>query len=685
MHAQTPPPHEIAEIDNVWIAMSDGCRLAARVWLPADAEQHPVPAVLEYVPYRKDDGTAHDDATRHPYFAQHGYAAVRVDLRGTGDSEGVCLGEYLPQEHDDALDVLAWLAKQSWCTGDVGMIGYSWGGFNGLQVASHRPPQLKAVITLCSTDDRYRDDCHYMGGCLLGSDMLKWGSTMLAYNARPPDPRFVGDQWRQLWLERLERTPPYVADWIAHQRRDAFWKHGSVTEDYWAIDCAVLAVGGWADAYTNAVPRLLENLSCPRRGIIGPWGHMFPDRGVPGPAVDFVAECVRWWDRWLKGIDAGVMDEPLLRVWMQESVPPATSYSGRPGRWITEDSWPPVSVQPTALDLTAAGALQPPGADVGTGTATAEESSDHALAICTPQTCGQTAGVWCANGLADELAGDQRPDDDRSLTFTSEPLAAPFEILGVPEARLTIESDRPQALVAARLCDVDPSGASTLVTWGQLNLTRRRSDETPTLLEPDQRYAVVVSLNAAGHRFAAGHRLRLSLSPTYWPHAWPSPEAVTLRVHVGGASTLLLPERRSPSTEVQRHWFGPPSPVDSAWIPGPEAHARDRQLVEDPSSGIVTIVDREHHHARFDETEGESGFSATDEYSITEDDPLSARVACRRVATFRRADWTWEVRTTSTMTADAHYFHVVNELEALDDGHRIFGRRWEHDIARDMT
>lgn len=313
MQIKTTFPHQIRAIENTWIPMSDGCKLAARIWLPVDAEQNPVPAILEYIPYRKDDSTAYEDSTRHPYFAGHGYASVRVDLRGSGDSNGILYDEYLKQEQDDALEVLAWLATQPWCSGAVGMIGYSWGGFNGLQVAARRPPQLKAVISLCSTDDRYNDDCHYMGGCLLGSDMLKWASTMFAYNARPPDPRFVGERWREMWLERLEKTPPFIEAWLTHQRYDAFWQHGSVCQNYADITCPTYLVGGWTDAYTNAIPRLLAELTCPRKGLIGPWAHNFPEHGIPGPAIGFLQECLRWWDYWLKGIDTGIMAEPIDR------------------------------------------------------------------------------------------------------------------------------------------------------------------------------------------------------------------------------------------------------------------------------------------------------------------------------------------------------------------------------------
>jgi len=192
MQTVTTFPRQVKEIENIWIPLSDGVRLAARLWLPEDAEAKPVPAILEYLPYRKRDGTTVRDALTHPYFAGHGYAAIRVDMRGNGDSEGLLFDEYTKQEQDDAIEVIEWLTKQKWCSGSVGMIGISWGGFNGLQVAARKPPALKAIVTLCSTDDRYQDDIHYKGGCVINEHMA-WAATMFAYSSRPPDPALVGD------------------------------------------------------------------------------------------------------------------------------------------------------------------------------------------------------------------------------------------------------------------------------------------------------------------------------------------------------------------------------------------------------------------------------------------------------------------------------------------------------------
>src|SRR5690606_1029269 len=331
-------PFEVTEIENQWIPMSDGTRLAARIWMPKNAEREPVPAIVEYLPYRKRDFTAYRDSINHPYFAGHGYACIRVDLRGSGESDGVLTDEYLHTEWRDGLEVLRWIARQPWCTGDIGMMGVSWGGFNALQIAALAPPELKAVITLCSTDDRFADDVHHMGGCLL-SENLSWASVMFSHNALPPDAALVGARWRTMWRNRLESNRAWLETWLRHQYRDAYWKHGSICEDYSAIECPVLAVSGWTDGYSNAVFRLMAGLECPRKGLIGPWGHTYPHMGVPGPTIGFLQEALRWWDQWLKERDTGVMDEPMLRVWMQDSVPPTTSYVERPGRWVAEDGW----------------------------------------------------------------------------------------------------------------------------------------------------------------------------------------------------------------------------------------------------------------------------------------------------------------------------------------------------------
>ncbi len=681
---RTDFPCSINEIENVWMTLADGTRLAVRMWLPEGALAAPVPAVLEYLPYRKDDGTAWQDSTRHPYFAGHGYAAVRVDMRGSGDSDGILEDEYLKQEQDDALEVIEWIAAQPWCSGRVGMIGYSWGGFNGLQIAARRPPALGAIVTAYSTDDRYTDDCHYQGGCVLGSDLLKWASTMRAINALPPDPRFR-DDWRAVWLDRLERTPPYIDAWLSHQRYDEFWKQGSVAEDYSAITAAVYAVGGWADAYTNAVPRLIENLSCPRKGLIGPWKHILPYRGTPEPTIGFLQECVRWFDHHLKGVDNGIDAEPLMRVWMQEPVAPAADYDVRPGRWVAGEAWPLASVHSERWGLGADGSLSAAGAASGDSHgAAATDSSAEPFSILGHQWTGLTQGVWCANGMAGELPGDQRLDDSRSLLFDSEPLAGRLELLGTVEVALDISSDQPLALVSARLCDVAPDGASTLVTWGMLNLAHRDGHEVPEPLEPGRRYSVRFGLNVIAQAVPAGHTLRLALSPTYWPSAWPSPRAVTLSVFSDGTSHIVLPVHDRAGETLPAPEFGRPEMARPLELFA-ERSERSRTIAHEVSAASLVMTDEETREQLIAATGTRDTEVNSETWSIDSRDPLSAGVRCERVFELEREGWSIRVHSVSEMTCDETEFYLSDSLEAFEGGVPVFGRLWNKSVPRDVV
>jgi putative CocE/NonD family hydrolase len=661
--AVVPPeqlPRRVRELEHLWIELADGTRLSARIWLPDDAERDPVPAVLEYLPYRKRDGTVVRDSVRQPYLAGHGYAAVRVDIRGSGESDGILEDEYTRQELDDGLEVIAWLAARPWCTGAVGMTGISWGGFNALQVAALRPPALKAIMTLCSTDDRYADDVHYRGGCVLASDMLHWASSMLTWNARPPDPALLPDTWRTVWLERMEKTAPYVERWLRHQRRDAYWRHGSVCEDYAAIEVPVYAVGGWVDGYTNAVFRLLAGLSGPRKGLVGPWAHAFPDDASPGPSIGWLQECVRWWDEWLKGRDTGIMAEPMLRAWLLDSVEPRPSYELRAGRWVAEESWPSPRIEPRRLPLPLA----------------------HPLVHTPTQTLGTEAGVWCAEGASADLAADQRRDDALSACVDLDPQAEPLALLGFPAVELDLAADRPLALVCVRLCDVFPDGTSALVTRGLLNLAHRDSHEHLEPLEPGRRYGVRVELDSIAYTVPAGHRLRVAVSSTYWPWAWPSPEPVTLTVHGG---TLELPVRpvraedqelpafaepeHTPVVETQRDATAP----DGRSLRRDYATRRLEQHFDYDAGGTVRLVPIELDSEDTNHTV----------YAIAEGDPLSAEVSFHATTGIARGGWSGRAEVTASMHADAEAFHVTTELTATESGEPVFHRRWEHRFPRD--
>jgi putative CocE/NonD family hydrolase len=686
-------PREIRQIDYAWIPMSDGSRLAARVWLPVDAEAAPVPAILEAVPYRLSDGMAPRDALIHPWWAAHGYACVRVDLRGSGESGGVLEDEYALQEQEDLLEVIAWIARQPWCSGGVGMTGISWGGFNSLQLAARRPPALKAIITLMSTDDRYADDVHYKGGCLMGTDLLHWSSCMLHWQCQPPHEVAVGEGWRDVWRLRLEHNQPWIHTWLSHQRRDEYWKHGSVCEDYAAIEVPVYAVGGWADGYTNAVLRLLESLGGPRKGLIGPWGHGFPHYAAPGPAIGFLQESLRWWDHWLKDRDTGVMDEPMLRVWMQEATEPGGRVLDKPGRWVSEDQWPSPRLELRHWRMDADGMLRDAaGASRVDPESAAAHGADAAgrLRIRGSQLCGVDAGAWCAEGQPSDTAPDQRPAEGQSLCFTSAPLADRLEILGHPTVELTFAADRPLALVAARLDDVSPDGRSTLVAQQVFNLTHRESHERPEALSPGREYTVSVPLDAIAHAFPAGHRLRVAVSPTYWPLAWPSPQPVELTL-AGGECRLALPARTPRPEDQTLPVFEPPlvpPGLGERTIgggPGDRSYMRD--LVEDGVSWTYHYVDGGNVVLP---NGWESEEWNTISYDVTEGDPLSAAVHVRVESVLRRGDQgRFHIVTLGQMTCDATSFAVENEIHVSEgeegDEREVFARTWRRRAARDFV
>lgn len=663
-------PHEVVE-ERLRIRMSDGVHLAGRVWRPATAQ--PVPAVLEFIPYRQRDLTAVRDSMHHPYLAGHGFAGVRLDLRGSGDSEGVLTDEYLERELRDAEEVLAHLAAQEWCSGRTGMMGISWGGFNALQVAARRPPSLGAVAAVAFTDDRYTDDVHYMGGCLL-TDNLSWASTMLAYNSLPPDPEVVGDRWRDLWHERLRGSGLWLAEWLRHQHRDDYWRHGSVGEDYAAIRVPVLAASGWADGYTNAVFRLLAALDVPRKGLVGPWSHMYPHLGRPGPAVGFLQELVRWWDRWLcdpdeGDADNGVTDEPMLRIWMQDTVPPSTAYAERPGRWVGEASWPSPQVHDVTHPLGDHRILTPAG-----------RADGAPLTVSSPLSVGQFAGKWCSYAAPPDLPYDQREEDGGSLVFDGPALAERLEILGAPVVELAFAVDRPVAMVAVRLSDVAPDGRATRISYGLRNLTHRGA--APEKLVPGERYRVRIVLNALAQSLPPGHRLRLAFSTSYWPLAWPAPEPVTLTVFPA-TSALVLPVRPV-GDEPPVPDLGEPEaarPITTTeLVPGRERWAVTRDLISYEST--LEVV-KDLGVVRFDDIDLVATRRADERYSWTGDDVGSARGEVERTVAFARGDWAVRTRTRTVLTSTPTAFRVHAELDAYENDERVFAHGWRLEIPRD--
>jgi uncharacterized protein len=661
-------PHKTKEIENFWIPMSDGLKLAARMFMPVDAEKNPVPALLEYLPYRKRDGTHVRDALTHPYMAGYGYAAIRVDMRGSGDSEGLMEDEYSKQEQDDALEVIAWLARQKWCSGKVGMFGISWGGFNALQVAARQPPALKAIVTICSTDDRYEDDIHYKGGTLLNEN-LGWAATMLAYSSRPPDPKIVGPRWKKMWLERLKNEPFLVIPWLQHPHRDSYWKHGSVCEDFGKITTPALIVGGWNDAYSNAVPRLMRGLRSPRKAIIGPWVHKYPHFAVPEPKIGFLQEMLRWWDHYLKDINTKVQDEQDFRVYVMDAYKPGKFPAKIPGRWIGDPYWGFGNTETKSWALSSKGI--------------SAAADDKSFTITSKQNTGFDGGEYCIIWLGPEFPGDQAKDDAQSITFDSPTLIDDIDIVGQPTITLEFSVDKPVAHVAVRLNDVWPSGEVSRITYHLQNLSMRDSRETPTALVPGQRYTVKIKMDDIAWKLPKGHKLRVSISTSYFPMMWPAPEPVSLTVHTA-KSELHLPIRKKVENEKQVKFANPEAakPVVQKEI---KPSSNKREMTVDPKTGETKLAIIDDFGMQEIKPHGMVIWGAGREnYAIMPDDPLSAKMETHWTEGRKRGPWEARTETYARLTATKTHWIVWGKIEAYEGKRRIFLKEFNETIERKL-
>jgi uncharacterized protein len=667
--------YKVHLIENTWITMPDGVQLAARIWLP-EISNRPVPAIFNYCPYFSRLFTRTEDENRFPYYASHGYACVRVDIRGSGDSGGLPLDEYVQQEQDDGVEIIKWIAAQPWCSGAVGMEGISWSGFNSLQVAARRPAALKAIITHCSTDDRYTDDAHYKGGCII-HDMFNWGTVFLAFQGQAPDPAIIAtDDWRRTWLQRLKAVDFNLGNWLDHQHRDAFWKHASVIEDYSQIVCPVYAIGGWVDAYKNSIFRLLGGLKVPRKGLVGPWTHIYPHQGVPGPAIGYLDEALRWWDHWLKNLDSGIMAEPMLRVWMQDKSATPNEPSV-PGRWVAEKTWPSTRMTEKIYFLSGLAKLEP------------SSGPEQRLVLHPLQTVGAASGNWCPSGagaaedLNTELPFEQRIDDARSMAFDSAPLQAPIEILGAAILTLAVAVDKPVAFIAVRLNEVLPTGESSRVSYGILNLCHRTSDEQPSALEPGRRYNVEVSLDNIARRFHAGNRIRIAISTAYWPMILPSPEPVTLTLFTG-ASKLTLPIRPLDEADAQLRPFAPPFvPAAAVQIvsskPGMhiiewDAVNKKQVIRHEVGDGVDLLTDIKTRLVGSSKMRCEIGENDT-----------SGSIEYQYEMGWERERWRPRIVASSKIATSRTEFLLWGEIDAFDGAEKIFTRTWNKKYPRRLV
>ena len=662
----TPKKYNLFEIENEFVSLPNGPQLAARIWMPSTASSMKlVPAILEYIPYRKRDTYRESDDRMQPLLAKYGYAVVRVDIRGTGESDGLLMDEYTAQEQDDAVELIEWLSQQPWCNGNIGMKGISWGGINALQVAARNPPALKAIVAHCFTDDRFSGDMHYMGGCLLVEN-FSWGSYFLGVLSMPPDPELFGSNWSDEWLKRLNSVQPVMAThWLKNQSKNEYWKQGSVSEDYSSIKCPVFAVGGHVDPYTDTVTKLLKNLTVPCRGLVGPWGHTHPDTASPGPAIGFEEYSVSWWDHWLKEEKTDLSKIPKLAAYLQTETPGKVTPQDVPGYWIAESCWPKTGTESAVYAITAEGLMKNNAA------------TRQAIKLKPDQTIGLNGGTWLGG-----ISSDQQEDDSKSLTFDTAILTEDIEIVGNPQLEIELSVDKPMAFVAVRLNEVEPDGSSWRVCRVVQNLAHRLDLATPLPIEPGQRYTVKLDMGFTAYKFKVGNRIRISISTSYWPMIWPSPEPVTLEIHTGkGALSLPIRTSNNQSSATPLYPDSGVQPNSKHVIVSAGKYSNDVNY--DPIEGI--------HEIKKEWQSGETNLhpintikssSGSESLTISVGNPLSASYAITSEAALSRDGWHVSLRSSTTVTATKDNFNVGVKLEAFHGTRKVFSKTWEKIVKR---
>jgi putative CocE/NonD family hydrolase len=661
--AAPDPPEKDAGVRLVQarIPMRDGVALAATLYMPAHLRAgEREPALLEYLPYRKDDDTLPGDYAKYAYFARHGYVGVRVDIRGFGNSEGAPpTREYSAQEQEDGEQVIAWLARQPWSNGNVGMLGISWGGFNSIQMAMRRPPALKAILAIAATEALFKEDVHYMDGLM---HVDEFEVAMDLDQGRSGGPRFALDE--DTLAKRMDSTP-WSLDYFRHQRDGAFWHAPLRRFEDIRIPCFL--IGGLQDGYRDSIPRMLEHVPAPVRAWVGPWNHDYPNGSIYGPKVEWRDQAVRWFDHWLKGIDNGIEREPRLVIYEQHSHPPGNAEQDVPGEWRTE-SWPPAGLKRTTWFLSANHQLE---------TTPAAPAIDHLVYV---PSAGTEAGFWWG-----ELLPDQRGVDAYSLVYDSRPLEAPVSMLGFAHLRLLASADVPLADWLVRLEDVAPNGQVTAITGAGIAGAQRRSMEHPEPLEPGKEVTLDFDLHLTTWVWEPGHRIRVAVSNAQWPMIWPTPYAMTTALRLGGVdgSTLVLPivplKGGAPpifgALEPNDSPPGISTPGDYAW-PGTWEVERD---VAHQSSKVTW-----HGTSAYEFPWGTVNHSEQIVYETDDAHPAISKAQGESETIEKLEGRVLAYRGHLTVSSDATFFHYSFTRELLRDGVLLRTKTWTEDIVRDL-
>jgi len=669
--AEPPSPAVYSmEMRELRIEMPDGVGLAADIYFPDGGETgERFPVLLEYLPYRKTEARARNHSL-YSYFVERGYVVARVDIRGTGNSEGRLIPyEYSDIEQDDGEEVIAWLARQAWSNGNVGMFGISWGGFNSIQMAVRNPPALKAIIAVDATEDLYQDDVHYMDGIM---HLDSWEMSQDLDNARPgaPDYRLDDDNFRN----RFD-TEPWMLTYKKQQRDGEFWDRASARDKYDRIRIPTFHIGGWYDGYRDSLPRMLANVTAPVKAMIGPWSHAFPHDPYPQPGMEWRHEAVRWYDYWLKGVDTGIMDEPRLAVYVRKWHPPGPYLENAPGYWRWEDGWPVDRLQ--QVDYFA----QPDH------TLATRESDPAVHRLRYRPSIGVEGGgpvMWWG-----DVAHDQRDTDAWSLNYDTAPLDAPLEILGLPQARIRVSADAPRANWVVRLSDVAPDGTVTQVAGAAFNGTHRSSARQPEDLVPGEEFDLAIELHFTSWEFPAGHRVRLSVNNAQWPMLWPTPYPMTTTLRLGGGdgARVVLPvvppgKRESPA-------FLPPAPArprlagfESLDDGNPSGYGEVSAVIRNPQTGDASVTATNTGGSRF--PWGTETYRETIEHRTSDVHPESTSMhgSHRLEVALPGRTILWEAELDFSSDLDNFYYRYLRRVS--ENGELVRERHWQETIPRDF-
>jgi predicted acyl esterase len=660
------------ELQETWIPMPDGVRLAASLFMPASREAGArFPVLLEYLPYRKDESRKERFAL-FSYFVARGYVVARVDIRGTGASEGKLIEyEYTNQEQEDGEAVIDWLSKQNWSTGKVGMFGISWGAFNSIQMAMRNPPALKAIVAIEGTDDIFRDDVHFIDG-MMHVDSYEFGQDLANILPAPPD--YVLDE--AYFRDRFD-TEPWLLIYKRRQRDGPFWNRASLDSDYSSIRVPTFVIGGWYDGYRDSVPRMLEKLEAPVKGMVGPWAHTWPNEPYPEPGMEWRREAVRWFDYWLKGDDTGIMAEPRFAVYVRQWHPPGV-IDRAPGHWRWEDGWPIDRTKNLPLYAHADHGLSSIKSGAG-------DEEIHQLRYV------PTVGLEASGNVNwwGDFPWDQRGTDAYCLVYDTDPLDRDLEILGFPRAVLHVSADAPLADWIVRISDIAPDGTVTQVAGAGLNGAQRKSSEKPVALVPGQVYTLEFDLHFTSWVFPKGHRIRLAVNNALWPMIWPTPSAMTTTLSVDGVnpSHIVLP--LIPQSDRPRPDFLPP--------------AKDPEL-----SGYASVKvgdETESGYAEFRSIERSLGKSTTQVtasgsygsvypwatikywenivHESQDKEPAKASVTGKNRYTVDLGKRTVTLEADLSLTSDGGNFYYTYTRRALENGKLIREKTWKETIARD--